>query len=507
MTASFDLIHGAWITCVGREDQPIELGLQEALTQAHELREIACESPLVTASLHRLLLALLHRIFGPKSYDAWFALWRAGRFDAATIEAYLAHWRDRFDLFDPERPFYQAADDRVKPKPVTSLVHHVASGNNATLFDHHTDEGGLSLSPAQAARYLVAAQAFGLAGLSGLERKFTDGTCTRGMVFLVQGVSLFETLMLNLLRYDADHPIPSQPDDLPTWEVDDPFAGDRNIPRGYLDYLTWQNRRILLIPEMTYSGLVIRQMTQAPGLRLGEGIPDPMKPYRRDEKRGLLPLRFSEDRALWRDSSTLFQLDGGQAHAPRAFAWLAELVDEGYLPTDTRRTVALGMANDQARVDFYRTEHLPLPLAYLHDQQLVNRLRDDVLRAADRTAQQMWGAARTIALYVVAPLADDEDVHKPAPEDLNRLTAAWGIERRYWSRLEVPFLLALQGLPGDDTQTLKNWHNTLYRTAWQAFDEVAEDIETDPRALKAVVRGREQLAAGLAKVLPREPVD
>jgi CRISPR system Cascade subunit CasA len=502
MAVSFNLINEPWVPCVRADGSPVELGLREVLVQAHELRELGGDSPLVTAALHRLLLAVLHRVFGPPGYDAWYALWQRGRFDPRPLDAYFEYWRERFDLFHPERPFYQSPDERVKPKSLTSLVHDVASGNNATLFDHHTDDGGLTLGPAQAARYLLVAQSFGLAGLSGLQQKFTDGPCARGMIFVVQADTLFETLMLNLLRYDDENPMPRRSDDRPAWEMDDPYRDNRTTPRGYLDYLTWQNRRILLLPDESEEGVVIREMTVAPALRLAEGIPDPMKPYRRDEKRGLLPLRFTEGRALWRDSATLFQLDTATAHAPRVFAWLAELVDEGYLPRGTRRTLALGMANDQAKVEFYRTEHLPLPLAYLSNQQLVNSLRDDVLGVAENVARQLWGAARTMATFVLAPQADVEGAHVPAPDDMNRLAAMWGVERRYWSQLEVSFRLALEGLPVNRDDTLTAWQQTLRRTAWNVFDDVARDVETDPRALKATVRGREQLAAGLAKALP-----
>ena len=502
MTASFDLITQPWVPCVGSDGRVADMGLRETLARAHEVRELGGESPLVTAALHRLLLAILHRVFGPPDYDSWYALWEAGRFDASVLDKYFEQWSDRFDLFHAQRPFYQAADERVKPKSLAALVHHVASGNNGTLFDHHTDAGGLTLRPAQATRFLVVGHAFGLAGLSGLPQKFTDGASARGITFLVAGDTLFQTLLLNLLRYDASSPLPRRPDDQPAWEMDDPFADDRSVPRGYLDYLTWQNRRLLLLPEETPEGVVVRQMTLAPGLRLAEGVLDPMKPYRRDEKRGLLPLRFGEERALWRDSATLFEIDGAHAYAPRAFAWLDELAAEGYLAQRTWRTVALGMANDQAKVEFYRTENLPLPLRYLRDQQLLNSLRDDILGGAEAAARQLWGAARTMALFVLAAQADSENAHQPAGEDLGRVMAPWGVERRYWSRLELPFRSALETLPEDRTGTLANWQKTLRRTAWEAFESVAEDVETDPRALKAAVEGRGQLAAGLAKALP-----
>ena len=251
MKPAFDLLKSPWVPCIRADGRIVELSLRDALAQAHELRELHGESPLVTAALHRLLLAVLHRVFGPPTTGKWAALWAAGRWDVAQVDTYLNRWRHRFDLFHAERPFYQAADDRVRPKSVASLVHDVASGNNPTLFDHHTEEVGIALTPAQAARMVVAAQAFGLGGLSGLAQKFTDAPCASCVIFLVQGGTLFETLALNLVRHPdpAYTPIPHQPDDCPAWEMDAPFSPSRSTPCGYLDYLTWQNRRILLVPE------------------------------------------------------------------------------------------------------------------------------------------------------------------------------------------------------------------------------------------------------------------
>ncbi|HFD40439.1 MAG TPA: type I-E CRISPR-associated protein Cse1/CasA, partial [Anaerolineae bacterium] len=262
MMPTFDLLQSPWIPCIRRDGTPVELGLRDALVQAHELRELGSESPLATAALYRLLLAVLHRALqGPADADEWADLWNAGSWDVARLDAYLAQWRHRFDLFDPVRPFYQSPDERVRPKPVNRLLHEIASGNNPTLFDHHTHERGPELTPAQAARALIALQAFGLGGLSGLPQKFTDAPCAGGIVFLVQGETLFETLALNLLPYPDDTILPYHPEDRPAWEMDDPFTPDRNDPYGSLDYLTWQNRRVLLLPQPTSRGVIVREMT------------------------------------------------------------------------------------------------------------------------------------------------------------------------------------------------------------------------------------------------------
>ncbi len=508
MTLSFNLTDAPWIPCMDAAGHAVELGLRETLTRAHELREIGGESPLATAALYRLLLAVLHRVHdGPQSYAAWAELWESGRFDAARINAYLTQWRERFDLFHPERPFYQKADDSLKPKSLAALVYDVASGNNATLFDHHTEAGGLAMTPAQAARALLAAQAFGLAGLCLPGRPFTDAPCARGIVFLAQGNTVFETLLLNLLRYDDEHPLRRQPQDRPAWEMDDPFTPDRQIPLGYLDYLTWQNRRVLYLPKETPNGLLVREMTLGPGLRLDASVEDPMKHYRKDKDRGLLPLRFNEDRALWRDSAALFSLSRSEYRPPLAFNWLANLVSEGILRKEqTRRMLALGMANDQAKVEFFRAERWPLPLAYLQDEPLVEALQT-ALDMSEAVSNQLWGATRTLATLFVCPEADQEGAHQPAREDLDKVMGQWDVKRRYWAQLEPPFRLMLETLPADRDGALADWQRTLRRAAWSAFDSIAENLAANPRTLKAAVRAREQLAAGLGKVLPEPKED
>ena len=81
-----------------------EFGLRDVLVQAHELRGLGGESPLVTAALHRLLLAILHRVFGPEGYDAWYALWQAGRFDPVALDEYLHSGMNDSTCFIPRGP-------------------------------------------------------------------------------------------------------------------------------------------------------------------------------------------------------------------------------------------------------------------------------------------------------------------------------------------------------------------------------------------------------------------
>jgi len=503
MTLSFDLLEDDWVPCIGLDGVPVDLSLREMLERSHEMRELHGESPLVTVALHRLALAVLHRVFGPASGREWSDLWRARCWDKPALDNYFEQWHDRFGLFHPEKPFYQAPDSRARPKSVASLVHDIASGNNPTLFDHHTETEGISLTPAQAVRMLVAAQTFGLAGLSGMVQKFTDGTCARGVIFLIEGNTLFETLMLNLLRYPTESDsMPHTAADRPAWEMDDPYSPNRSTPLGYLDYLTWQNRRIMLRPEVVDKEVVVREMTMAPALRLAPEVLDSMKHYRIDKKRGPLCLRFREERVLWRDSAALFELGSADQHPPRAFAWLAYLMAEEYLDQPQLcRYLALGMANDKAKVKFYRSEKMPLPMKYLQDPKLVSTLRTSLL-LAEETRGQLWAGAKTLAMFLFSPEWDTVAGRKPNSKDVDAMTRHWSVERPYWSRLEIPFRQLVQRLAAGEKSALEDWTMMLRKTAWESLEKAMMGLGGDPVSLKASVRAREKLGAGLSKVLP-----
>src|SRR5208337_2892458 len=105
-------------------------------------------SPLVLIALHRLLLAILHRNFGPESLEVWKKLWQRGRWDEKPLSDYFNRWRHRFDLFDSERPFYQVARmEDANKHPVHLLALEASAGNNPTLFDHSFSTTSATFTP------------------------------------------------------------------------------------------------------------------------------------------------------------------------------------------------------------------------------------------------------------------------------------------------------------------------------------------------------------------------
>lgn len=89
MRPSFDLLDEPWLPCIRLDGADVLLGLRDALVQAHNLLELGGDSPIVEAALYRLLLVVMHRVFGPPSHDVWGALWNAGRWEPARIDYVL----------------------------------------------------------------------------------------------------------------------------------------------------------------------------------------------------------------------------------------------------------------------------------------------------------------------------------------------------------------------------------------------------------------------------------
>ncbi|MEW6568786.1 MAG: type I-E CRISPR-associated protein Cse1/CasA [Chloroflexota bacterium] len=509
MRPSFNLVDKPWIPCLQADGTAVELGLRDVLLQAHELRGLHGESPLVVAALYRVVLALLHRVVdGPRDSRDWAALWRRGVWDPKRVEAYLERWHERFDLFHPERPFYQWATDTSREKTVMDLLPEMASGNNATLFDHHTEDAHVAFTPAQAARALLFVQSCSFAGGMGLApRESSDGPWARGVVFLLEGDTLFETLALNLVPYRdmAERGIPKTEADRPVWEADNPLDPDRQVPLGYLDFLTWPTRSIWLHGEVENGGPMVRRLRMAPGMRLVDGLRDPFNHFTRDEQRGYRPYRFSEARVLWRDSASFLRLKAlKEVDPPETLKYLAELVEDEVVETHRLyRYMALGMANNQAKVEFYRWEHLPLPGIYLKKPDLVDALRT-ALESAETTRSRLGAALARSASLLLSPTADDPNGRKPDRKDVNDLLAHWAFDRAYWGALEIPFLDLLSRLPDAGEEALNRWSLNLQRVARQVFEQVESALGTNARALRAGVRGRGQLEGSLKKLFEPE---
>lgn len=523
---SFDLVDEKWIPCILSGGKHEDFSLKEVLINAHEIREIFDPSPLVTVSLHRLLLAILHRNFGPANIRAWQEIWNAKSVNKRTITDYLQKWRHRFNLFDEMRPFYQTSElNNAETHPILHLAMEVASGNNATLFDHNSDARRNAVSPAVAARYVIATHHYAMGLGKSYPFYFSDSPLIRGLTVMTLGHSLFETLALNLVEYNEELPFPCSGQDLPIWEQEKPATPSRDgTPiNGYLDYLTWQSRSIHLCAEGEPPMVKECQIQQNLKLPKQQYL-DPFKCFDVAEDRGYVPLPVNPDKAVWRYSHALFQKSDVSFKRPEIFYWLARIENKrrnGEIQAQPNYSfTATGLATDKgkaASVLLWCHERLPLPLRYLEDDRLVAKLKEVLDLAEDigvllgaKFVQVEFGGKRKrlpSPFWVLASEILPQDQNgKVDTEAVRSFVAYLSPSRPYWARLGGHSQQLLRDLADDtksETQTLFLWAEEVRRSAWQAFGEATDSIDTSARILKAVIKAEDNFRLRLNTLIKK----
>ena len=511
MTA-FNLIDEPWIPCTMADGRQEMLGIRDVLARAPAVTEIRGETPLVVASLHRLLLAILYRNFRVEDTGQWADLRGQDGWRAPVLNEYLAQWHNRFNLFDDERPFYQAAGlDLSKGGSSARLLFH--ADNNPTLFTHLSTSAPPELTPAEAARLLVGFMAFDVGGTKTSERGQASAKAAplnKGAVILPRGRNLFETLMFSLCRYVPEEGDPWRFDrgrDLPAWERDAQTRPEDRVPDGYIDLLTWQSRRIRLQPEPWEAGAtVVRNVVIMKGYQPPEDFTlhgrETMLAFRQNPRArpGQDPwpaVTFTRDRALWRDSFALIHSADEDSQPPKVLKWLADLVEDDVVPPSAVIPVdAFGLNSNQSKVFFWRHERFPVPLRYLDDRNLADSLKT-ALELTEETARSLGRAVWTMAKNVLAPVQRDVDRNA-----VRTLVDHLGAEQAYWSRLEGPFHLFMQELAGDRNEygeygdrAIPDWKATLRATLREAFQEATQGMERSPRTLRAMAIAERSIGA------------
>ena len=511
----FNLIEEPWIPCLMLNGKYEEFNLLDVFAKAHEIKEINDGSPLVVVSLHRLLLAILHRNFGPKSFADWKHLWREGSWDVGKLQTYFEKWNNRFNLFDDERPFYQYPQVKKKDNqeadiaPLEVLMQEKAAGNNATLFDHSFSANPAKYSPSVAVRSLISRQVFSFAGGNCYPFNFANATLVSGFSVLAVGNNLFETLALNLVIYHRDKPMPIQVDDegsldKPFWEretLTQAAESDKDgiLPFGYLDYLTWQSRRIKLIPGENFQTVQSCQLQQNYKLKESTNLFDPFKVYVKGDN-GFYPKNLNEDKSLWRDSHTLFQQTNSIEGRSSLFSHLAniarQIADEEITGQKNYSFAIFGVINDKANVKLWIQESLPLPLVYLNDNDLLNNLETAIKFAEDIARNVLKSSLNKLAWELQPNIAGKERSAKA-----RAIADTFLSMPLYWSSLEIRFHKLLLKLPSGKDEALREWFGFIDKTAKDAFDKMANTLSGSAIEQKAMVEGKKAFHCERKKLL------
>lgn len=504
-TTSFDVLTQPWIPVVWIEEEaadlPDRVGLAQVVLDAHRIRRVVGDTPPMTAALHRLVLALLHRAYGPRTEGEWGELWNRDAFPSEPLAAYLDPLRDRFDLFSQDRPFLQCpALSRVSPSTVAKLVPHRAVGNNVTLFDHTVAGDLIELAPDEAARWLVTAHAYDPGGMKTpytREKSSERGLCNLFGVVLVEGATLKETLLLNALVYDPDREQPRMTfdGDMPAWERPEAPGGepDASPAEGWTDLLTWPSRRILLSHTVRGGETLVDGVVVTPGLRFTGSLDrdEKMAAFRKptgangkpQKTAPLLPVRLHPLRGVWRHSVELLLTDTWEEDRsrlrPQALKQIATLADGGHLPHDavfTLRVFGQQLDKNASVVEAYLEDEVPAPVP--------------ILRSRNRTLGALIGSAIALADDVGAALRRMERGYRKD----RRAEPSSDLDLAYWPRLARHFgrMLIEFGNAADPAApqvgATDRWARAVERAARGAAERWAEGAPADTGDLLVIAK-------------------
>ncbi len=437
----FNLIDEKWIPVRFPDGTRDELGIRETLLRAKEIAAIEDASPLVVASLHRFLLAVLYRALeGPTDIDQARELFKAG-LPSDKIGQYLDKWHSRFWLFDEQYPFYQVPSYEPKEKngkkkwrSWTAMAAEHNADNAKVLFDHIDTENAGTIPAKKAVQWLIACQTFAVGG-GNSDFQYTKSAPSASAVMAIPiGVSLRDTLLFSLVPENRE----VLPSDRPAWErrpdaLELLRKGWSRADFGWADRYTWQSRSIRLQPS--------KQGTEVAGLALASGVGfesedqiDPMLSYRIDAKNGKLPIQFQE-RGLWRDFDSL--LPDNSHLAPRVIEHAIALT-RTYPDRFPRSVMVFGQANNKAKIVFWRLERFVLPAALAADRYIRSDIRR-FLNIAENSQKALESACSSYARDLLS-----RGDRKPKEKDVSGFVSQMTCIPWYWSALEGGFHDSLQ---------------------------------------------------------------
>lgn len=363
---TYNLLEEAWIPVDDLDGRERLVSLRELFAQANGLRMMSAGLSQTNFAIVRLAVAIMYRSYYVANLPEgtlrrlWAELWRRGSFADGRISRYLDEWSSRFDLFDDECPFYQVPGlvyEKGGASSVGLLLPDVPGKPEKFLFSQRAMQCVESLSFAEAACNLLTVQAWDVSGIKSAVvgntraksgRAYPAGVSWCGNLggVMLEGESLFQTLMLNWPLYRPDaagETLLGVEGDLPPWELPPQGPDQRDSePAGPVQALTWQSRRIRLVPSgdgQRVDGVVMCYGDSASLVdKQGVEMMTAWKESEAQKKRlgisylPLVPERFVSNKAIWRGLSSLlaFGRQSGQEVRdlrPGVIKWLGEMWD------------------------------------------------------------------------------------------------------------------------------------------------------------------------------------
>ncbi|MER7169195.1 type I-E CRISPR-associated protein Cse1/CasA, partial [Micromonospora sp. NPDC000207] len=418
-----------WIPVLDGEGRCRDVSLLGLFEHAEDIRMIACELPTQTFAILRLALAVLHRATdGPPGEKAWRALWHDRRLPIDDLTDYLGTFRDRFDLLHPRQPFYQVAELRAGKDNTYGLARLIADVPNGMPFlTTRAGRGMESVTPAEAARWLVHCQAYDTSGIktgavgdpqAKNGKGYPIGASSLGWLGGVhlEGETLRQTLLLNLVPVAPGWRTADERD-LPVWEREPQTAAEEATvtrgPYGVLGLYTWQSRRIRLFGDA--DGITGAMISNGDRFEWQDRhLLEPMSvwgrsgPREREQKRVpiYLPRPHDHSRALWRGLHTLLPAppppgsEPPHRLSPMVVQWLARLTVTGVIDSNfqTRtRATSITYGSKQSVVDEVFGDALTMNVLLLVENSALRAAAVDAAGDAENAVRVLRRLADNLA--------------------------------------------------------------------------------------------------------------
>lgn len=503
--AKFNLWNEPWISCVQTNGQTIKLSIDEVLRQAHNYQAVYEQSPLAVVGIHRLLVAILQAVIGPRLKSDLRTLWRSGCFPEQSIEEFGYQFSERFDLFSQDMPFMQSADLPLIPvkgdnsKTVAYLAAETSPSSGNGHYRHTLIQGDY-FCPSCTAGSLLTIPPFISMGGRGY-RPSINGIPP--LYVLPMGRNLFESLALSLILPDESYwpKAASKGNDLPWWlhpvEIK---KGAEVIEVGYLQSLTFPARQIRLHPLhldglCTRCGSPTKMGVQTMIFEMGESRArdsaywvDPFVPYRiPDEGKSGSPyaIRPDKGRVLWREYSGLFLSPAKEGrkrvHRPAILSRIAEEFDEFDL-----QFRCTGVLMDQAKVLEWVDARFQVPLSLMKDPAAPYLVQDAV-----------WFSEECAVI-----IGDQFRFAVNSSRKGNRFKTLKDLMLAdFWGELSGSFQEFVSSLidPISRTSSREEWSKAVLRVAKQVFEGAIAQIGDDAESLREQEEAKQMCRILLAK--------
>ncbi|WP_022867197.1 type I-E CRISPR-associated protein Cse1/CasA [Schaalia vaccimaxillae] len=502
MTAhSFNLLDENWIRVTRLDGSPDEISLLSLFHEAQQIEGIHGEIASQDMAILRLLLAICHRTMdGPKDLETWRRYWEEPGSLGRDACEYLESYRDRFDLSDSERPFFQVSGIHSASGKISGIDVLIADvPNNKPLFTTRLGNGLNSISWSEAARWLIHVQAFDPSGIrsgavgdpavkGGKGYPIGPGWTGQIGVVAVAERNLERTLLLNTVVHSMVEGLNAIPElDLAPWEKDSdsPAGATDKEPHGPVSCYTWQSRRVLLHGDTN----------RVTGVFLGNGDKaspqnrysvEPMTAWRYSDPQTkkfkttvYMPRKHPTDRALWRGLSTIIpQLSPsvsvkGSVSVPRyrppgvvtfyqALLYDGIIEQRGIIPL---HAIGMEYGAQEAVVTELVNDVLSLPVGLL-DSRNLRLLR--VVKDAMESTEQVGSALRNLSANLDRACGGSPDTANSARERAGQA---------FYQVIDQKFPQWLASLNGANPSSARDgWRALLRSEAWRQQEILATQV-------------------------------